>query len=82
MPMVSKKPMKSFGRCYDASLKDYEQVHQLKQDVNSGLKNFDQTMLPGKLKLWCLQFGLSDQPLGGVSCDNKTKTLDDAKAHN
>ena len=58
IPTVSDKPIKSLGWCYDASLKECEQVQQLKQEVNRGLKNIDQSMPPGKLKLWCLQFGL------------------------
>ena len=33
------KPIKNLGRCYDASLKDCEQVQQLNHDVSSGLKN-------------------------------------------
>lgn len=58
IPMVSEKPFKSLGRCYDASLKDHEQVQQLKQDIGRGLENINQSMLHGKLKLWCPQFGL------------------------
>src|SRR4029434_1484687 len=46
------------GRWYDASLKDKEQVDQLRKDVASGLENINRTALPGKLKLWCMQFGL------------------------
>ena len=48
IPTVSEKPIKSLGQCYDASLKDCEQVQQLKQDINSSLRNNDQSMLPGK----------------------------------
>ena len=58
IPTVSEKPVKSLGRWYDASLKDKEQVDQLRKDVASGLENINRTALPGKLKLWCMQFGL------------------------
>ncbi|XP_035862163.1 uncharacterized protein LOC118496075 [Sander lucioperca] len=58
IPMVSEKPVKSLGRWYDASLKDKEQVEQLRKEVASGLENIDRTLLPGKLKLWCMQYGL------------------------
>ncbi len=58
IPTISEKPIKSLGRCYDASLRDCSQVEQLKQDVARDLKKLDHSMLPGKLKLWCLQFGL------------------------
>ncbi|KAK0131294.1 hypothetical protein N1851_034010 [Merluccius polli] len=30
----------------------------IKQDLTNGLENINKTLLPGKLKLWCLQFGL------------------------
>lgn len=50
--------MKSLGRWYSAELKDVKQVEQLKQDTISGLRNINNTSLPGKLKLWCFQFGL------------------------
>ncbi|XP_078118984.1 uncharacterized protein LOC144525794 [Sander vitreus] len=52
------KPVKSLGRWYDASLKDKEQVEQLRKEVASGLENIDRTLLPGKLKLWCMEYGL------------------------
>ena len=50
--------MKSLSHWYDASLKDKEQVEQLRKEVASGLENIDRTLLPGKLKLWCMQYGL------------------------
>lgn len=50
--------LKSLGRWYNASLKDKEQVQQLRQEIINNLENINKTALPGKLKLWCLQFGL------------------------
>lgn len=58
IPMILEKPIKSLGRWYNSDLKDTEQVEQLRQDTISGLKQFNTTALPGKLKLWCFQFGL------------------------
>ncbi len=58
IPTVAEKPVKSLGRWYHATLKDSEQVDQLGQDTMSGLESINKTMLPGRLKLWCLQFGL------------------------
>lgn len=58
IPTVSEQPVKSLGRWYSASLKDKQQVQQLKQDIVNGLEKINKTLLPGKLKLWCLQFGL------------------------
>ncbi len=50
VPTVSEMPVKSLGRWYDAKLKDTEQFEHLKNDTK--------TLLPGKLKLWCFQFGI------------------------
>ncbi|XDV11573.1 hypothetical protein PO909_000474, partial [Leuciscus waleckii] len=58
IPTVLEKPIKSLGRWYSAELKDSKQVEQLRQDTISGLKKINNTALPGKLKLWCFQFGL------------------------
>ncbi|KAJ8412700.1 hypothetical protein AAFF_G00116510 [Aldrovandia affinis] len=55
---VSEQSVKSLGKWYNASFKDKEQVQQLRQDIVNGLDNINKTLLPGKLKLWCLQFGL------------------------
>ena len=58
IPTVLEKPIKSLGRWYNAELRDSEQVEQLRQDTIIGLKQINKTALPGKLKLWCFQFGL------------------------
>ena len=58
IPTVSEQPVKSLGRWYNESLRDKDQVQQIRQDIADGLENINKTLLPGKLKLWCLQFGL------------------------
>ena len=58
IPMVSEQPVKSLGRWYNANLKDADQVDQLREQTIKGLVTIDKTLLPGKLKVWCLQFGL------------------------
>lgn len=58
IPTVSEQPIKSLGRWYSASLKDRDQVKQIWQDIINSLENINKALLPGKLKLWCLQFGL------------------------
>ena len=58
IPLVSELPVKSLGRWYNASLKDSDQSDQLREEAIKGLVSIDKTLLPGKLKLWCLQFGL------------------------
>ena len=58
IPTVSEQPVKSLGRWYNESLRDKDQVQQVRQDIADGLESINKTLLPGKLKLWCLQFGL------------------------
>ena len=58
MPTVLEKPVKSLGRWYDASLSDKGQFEELRQEMIKGISSIDKSGLPGKLKLWCLQFGL------------------------
>ncbi len=55
---MSEQPVKSLGRWYNASLRDKDQVQQVRQDFTNNLENINRTLLPGKLKPWCLQFGL------------------------
>lgn len=38
------------GNWYDATLKDTEQVDQLRQETISGLERINKTMLPGRMK--------------------------------
>ena len=54
----SEKLVKSLGCWYDANLRDRDQVDQIRQDAICGLESIDKSLLPGRLKLWCLQFGL------------------------
>ncbi|MGH0118129.1 UNVERIFIED_CONTAM: hypothetical protein FKN15_044431 [Acipenser sinensis] len=55
IPTVS---VKSLGRWYDGDLKDTVRVGEVRQQAVEGLKSIDSSALPGKLKLWCFQFGL------------------------
>lgn len=57
IPMVAMKPIKSLNYWYDVFLKDTEQIQQLRQNHCSYIGRINSTMLIGKLKLWCLQFG-------------------------
>lgn len=58
IPTLQEKPIQSLGRWYNAELKDTQQVEELRQNTINGLKQIDSIALPGKLKLWCFQFGL------------------------
>lgn len=58
IPTLLEKLIKSLGRWYNADLRDTQQLEQLRHDTANGLRQINNTALPGKLKLWCLQFGL------------------------
>jgi len=58
IPTVSEKPVKSLGRWYDGDLKDTVRVGEVRRQAVEGLKSTNSCALPGKLKLWCFQFGL------------------------
>ena len=40
-------------------------MQHIRQDITNSLENINKTLLPGKLKLWCLQFATS--PLVNVA---------------
>ena len=58
IPTISEKSVKSLGRLYDAKLKDTCMAAELRKTVIEGLASINKTSLPGKLKIWCLQYGL------------------------
>ena len=58
IPTVSEAPVKSFGRWYTSDLRDTKRVAEVKNQLEEGLSAIDKCGLPGKCKLWCLQFGL------------------------
>ena len=58
IPTVTEEPVKSLGRWYDDSLKDTQRGCETKQTAEEGLKKIDNCGLPGKYKVWCLQFML------------------------
>lgn len=58
IPTVSSSPVKSLGRLYTEELTDVGRVKEIKDKLKDGLGRINKTMLPGKMKLWCLRFGL------------------------
>lgn len=58
IPTVSEKPINSLGRWYNSKLKDSDQIHKLRQGHNKDLETINKSMLPSKLKIWCMEFGL------------------------
>lgn len=57
-PMVSELPVKSLGRFVDADLNNSAQRDQLRKESIKGHISIDKAALKGRLKGWCLQFGL------------------------
>ena len=58
IPTIQEQPVKSLGRWYTEDLKDTKRVQETSRQINEGLESIDSCGLPGKLKLWCLQYGL------------------------
>ena len=58
IPTVKEKPVKSLGRWYAGTLNDKGRGMEITKQAEEGLKKIDDSKLPGKYKIWCLQFGL------------------------
>jgi hypothetical protein len=58
IPSIVESPIKCLGKWFDSSLKDKNNTAQVKQQLQEGLKQIDQTGLPGKFKTWLYQHGL------------------------
>jgi len=58
IPSIQDQPVKSLGRWYTDELKDTKRAKEISQQVQEGLESIDGCGLSGKLKLWCLQYGL------------------------
>ena len=58
MPTVKEEPVKSLGRWYAGTLSDKSRGIAVMNQTEEGLKAIDRSKLPGKYKIWCLQFGL------------------------
>ena len=58
MPTIKEEPVKSLGRWYAGTLSDRSRGVEIMNQAVEGLKAIDQTKLPGKYKIWCLQFAL------------------------
>ena len=58
IPTITDAPVKSLGRWFTKELSDKAQVANIHRMIQDGLKSIDRCDLPGKLKIWCLKFGL------------------------
>ncbi|KAK0142426.1 hypothetical protein N1851_019805 [Merluccius polli] len=72
VPTVSEMPVKSLRRWY-VKLKDTEQFEQLKNDISKYMERISKTVLPGKLKVWCFQFGILPRLLWPLTVYEITK---------
>ncbi|GFO47349.1 reverse transcriptase [Plakobranchus ocellatus] len=57
------RPITSLGRWYDSSLKDTKRGSEALQQASVGLQAIYKCGLPGKYRMWCLQFLLIPKPL-------------------
>ena len=58
MPTIEEEPVKSLGRWYAGTLTDKSRGVAIMNQAEEGLRAIDKTKLPGKFKIWCLQFAL------------------------
>ena len=58
MPTAIEQPVNSLGRWYAGTLSDRSQGVAIMKQAEHGLKAIDQSKVPGKHKIWCLQFAL------------------------
>ena len=62
IPTVKEKPLKSLGRWYAGTLFDRSRGLEVMNQAGHGLTVIDQSKLPGKYKIWCLQFCIYPLP--------------------
>lgn len=58
IPLLVDQPVQSHGRLYTADLSDKHMASSVASQLLDGLKKIDQSLLPGKFKVWCYQFTL------------------------
>ena len=58
IPSVQDQPVKSLGLWYTDELRDTKRHKEIAKQVTEGLESIEKCGLPGKLKLWCLQYDL------------------------
>ncbi|KAL1266945.1 hypothetical protein QQF64_002620 [Cirrhinus molitorella] len=85
IPRLVDQPVKSLGRLYTAELTDKHMAASVNAQLTGGLKKIDETLLPGKFKLWCYQFTLWHRLLWPLKlCEITPTTVQkmDRKANN
>ncbi|RXN06459.1 hypothetical protein ROHU_012346 [Labeo rohita] len=85
IPRLIDQPVKSLGRLYTAEISDKHMAVSVTTQLTSGLKKIDESLLPGKFKVWCYQFTQFHRLLWPLKlCDITSSTVlkMDAKANN
>ena len=63
VPSLVEAPVNRLGRWYMVKLNDVGRVEEVKNKLLRGLRRIDGCGLPGKLKIWCLKFGIMPRVL-------------------
>ena len=58
MPTIAEKSVKSLGRVYEGNLTDWHKGVEIHKETEEGLQSIHKTLLPGKYKVWILQYAL------------------------
>ncbi|XP_035658193.1 uncharacterized protein LOC118403564 [Branchiostoma floridae] len=58
IPTIQEESVKSLGRLYTSNLNDKGRGEEVLEQACNGLQRIDKSELPGRLKMWCVQFML------------------------
>ncbi|XP_078685568.1 uncharacterized protein LOC144918575 [Branchiostoma floridae x Branchiostoma belcheri] len=58
IPSIQQESVQSLGRLYTSDLSDVKRGQEVVSQATEGLKAIDKSELPGKFKVWCMQFVL------------------------
>ncbi|XP_035665189.1 uncharacterized protein LOC118408481 [Branchiostoma floridae] len=58
IPTIQEESVKSLGRLYTSNLNDKGRGQEVLEQACNGLQQIDKSELPGRLKMWCVQFML------------------------
>ncbi|KAI8500672.1 hypothetical protein Bbelb_214900 [Branchiostoma belcheri] len=84
IPNIQEEPVKSLGRLYTSSLSDRGRGQDVVDQACNGLRLIDKCELPGRLKIWCVQFMLFPRlkwPLKTYNISISTVDVIDRKAN-
>ncbi|XP_051969484.1 LOW QUALITY PROTEIN: uncharacterized protein LOC127634119 [Xyrauchen texanus] len=58
IPTITEKPVKSLGKVFDSTLRDFASIQSTCIELDMWLKSVDRSGLPGKFKAWLYQHGI------------------------